>query len=338
MTSVWCVRAGGGDFAEQFLSGGFVGIGWREITEDLGGVSNREQLFAIVRRYFPDIQSAILLSNYVSEIHRFLLEIQPGDYIIIPSRDAEYIDYGTVDPGLPYYYAAGDDGCPYRHRRPVTWAREKIRLKDLPTPLLNSISALLAAPANTRMHSLLTVFWVEHKDEFITAIGQKIVASVEPATRVASHRVVLEQLMQLKAAEFEHLITHLLAAMGFEDCRRIGSNHPRQESFDVFARISISMLARIKVFARFHRSNLGSMISAESVRELRQVIPYDGQGVFVSTADFQPAAAETAREDGFPRITLVDGQQLADLLTRHWSHIPAEIRDRLALEQGLVKS
>jgi hypothetical protein len=43
MTNVWCVRAGGGIDADNFLSGGFVGIGWRQITEDLGPVRNREQ-------------------------------------------------------------------------------------------------------------------------------------------------------------------------------------------------------------------------------------------------------------------------------------------------------
>jgi restriction system protein len=58
MTNVWCVRAGGGMYAESFLKGGFVGIGWREISEDLGPVKTREQLYSVVRRYFPTIQSA----------------------------------------------------------------------------------------------------------------------------------------------------------------------------------------------------------------------------------------------------------------------------------------
>jgi len=49
LTNVWCVQAGGG-------------IGWRQITEDLSPVRNRKQLFSVVRRDFPDIQSAILQS------------------------------------------------------------------------------------------------------------------------------------------------------------------------------------------------------------------------------------------------------------------------------------
>jgi restriction system protein len=103
MTNVWCVRAGGGMYAESFLRGGFVGIGWREISEDLGPVKTREQLYYVVRRYFPTIQSAILLSNYVNEIHRFLFEIQPNDLVIIPSADADLLSYGVVDEGTPYY-------------------------------------------------------------------------------------------------------------------------------------------------------------------------------------------------------------------------------------------
>ncbi len=339
MTSVWCVRAGGGDFADQFLDGGYVGIGWREIAEDLGGIVDREQLFAVVRRHFPDIQSAILLSNYVSEIYRFLREIKPGDYIIIPSRHSNTLHYGRVDSDRPYVFAAGDDGCPYRHRRPVEWCEDELSLDALPTALRNSLSALLAVPANTRTHSLLTVCWVEHRDDFLAAIGQRNTIPADPAAATGtSHRVVLEQLLQLKATDFEVLVTQLLAAMGFEDCQRLGHDHARHARCDVFAQVSLSMLTTIKIFARFHRAALGSMVSAEAVRDLRQWIPYDGQGVFVSTAEFQPDAAEAALEDGFPRIRLVDGQQLASLLSRHWSQIPAEIQQRLALRQGLVKS
>lgn len=187
MSNVWCVRTGGGIYADNFLRGGFVGIGWREISEDLGPIKTREQLYSVVRRYFPDIQSAILLSNYVDEIHRFLFEIQPNDDVIIPSTDADQLNYGVVDAGTPYYDASGEDGCPLRHRRPVTWAAEPIRLDDFTATFRDSIRTLLDVPAHTRMRSLLTVFMVEHKDEFIRALGRpEVVATVQPATTKGS--------------------------------------------------------------------------------------------------------------------------------------------------------
>ncbi|KEF40748.1 MAG: hypothetical protein ER33_15375 [Cyanobium sp. CACIAM 14] len=340
MTSVWCVRSGGGMYADNFLRGGFVGIGWREIGEDLGPLKDREELFSVVRRYFPEIQSAILLSNYVNEIHRFLFEIKPHDYVIIPSSDAEEIIYGIVDEGPVYYDPTGEDGCPLRHRRPVSWAAERIRLDRLSQPFRDSIRTLLAVPAHTRMRSLLTVFLVEHKEEFLQAIGRADgpAEPPRPVTRKDSHRVVLEQVLQLTAADFDQLVEHLLTALGCEDCRWSREHGPGRDVVDAAAELRLALPARIRVHLRVHRGNLGARVVARDVRELRQFIPFGAHGVFITTADFEPAAAAAAVEEGFPRISLVDGDQLADLIARHWAGLPAGLRERLSLEQALVRS
>jgi restriction system protein len=339
MTSVWCVRSGGGMFAENFLNGGFVGIGWREISEDLGPLKTREQLFGVVRRYFPDIQSGVLLSNYVNEIHRFLFEIKPGDYLIIPSSDTDVLNYGVVDEGPVYYDPTVEDGCPLRHRRPVTWSSEAIRLGQFSPAFRDSIRTLLAVPAHTRMLSLLTVFLVEHEDEFIQAIGRPPAAAVRTRrfTREESHRLVLEQVLGLTPPEFERLVAHLLDALGFEDADLSEGHGPRMDVVDARGSMRLPLPARIQVHARFHRGNLGAHLGAGAVRELRQDIPFGSHGVFVSTADFQPEAAAAAREEGFPRISLVSGDQLAELIIQRWSRLPEEVRDRLSLEEGLLR-
>jgi restriction system protein len=326
-------------FAGNFLKGGFVGIGWREIAEDLGPLKTREQLFGVVRRYFPDIQSGILLSNYVNEIHRFLFQIKPGDYLIIPSSDAEVFNYGIVDEGPVYYDPTAEDGCPLRHRRPVTWSGNAFRLGQFSPAFRDSIRTLLAVPAYTRMHSLLTVFLVEHEDEFLQTIGRPPGAAVRARrfTREESHRQVLEQVLRLSPPDFEGLVAHLLAVLGFEDAD-LGAHHgPRTDLLDACVAMTLPLPARIQVHVRFHRGNLGAHLGAGAVRELRQVIPFGSQGVFVSTADFQPEAVAAAGEEGFPRISLVSGDQLAELIIQHWSRLPEEVRDRLFLEEALLR-
>ncbi len=84
------------------------------------------------------------------------------------------------------------------------------------------------------------------------------------------------------------------------------------------------------------RYKLGAKVSANTVRQLRQAIPFGGQGAFITTADFQNAAADVALEPGFPRIGLINGRQLVDLLIEHWGDIPPEFRERLGLKPGLV--
>lgn len=48
------------------------------------------------------------------------------------------------------------------------------------------------------------------------------------------------------------------------------------------------------------------------------------------------AAFEVAVEPGFPRIGLIDGRKLVDLMVEHWNDIPEDFRDRLGRRPGLV--
>lgn len=229
----------------------------------------------MVRRYFPDIQSAILLSNYVNEIHRFLFEIRPGDHVIVPAAEADLLRFGIVDEGSAYDDPSGDDGCPLRHRRAVTWSPEQLRLDHFSAPFRNSIRTLLSVPAHTRMRSLLTVFLVEHQGEFIRAFGRQ--ESAAPTRAISrkeeAHRSVLEQLLQLDPAEFERLVVHLLDALGFQDWERTEHRGALRDVFDACGDISLALPARIRIHARFHRGNLGARIGADAVRELRQDQP-----------------------------------------------------------------
>ena len=81
----------------------------------------------------------------------------------------------------------------------------------------------------------------------------------------------------------------------------------------------------------------GAKVSANVVKQLRQAIPFDRQGAFITTAGFQNATADVALEPGFPRIGLINGRQLVDLLVEHWNDIPREFQERLGLKPGLVR-
>jgi restriction system protein len=93
----------------------------------------------------------------------------------------------------------------------------------------------------------------------------------------------------------------------------------------------------VKIFVQAKRYKLGMKIKASTVKQLRASIPSGGQGAFITTADFQDTASEVALEQGFPRIGLINGRQLVDLLIEHWDDIPLEFRDRLGLKPGLVR-
>jgi restriction system protein len=323
MTNVWCVRANGGVYAPHFVAGGYFGIGWGKVGPELGTAQSREELYPIVRAAYSDVKSPIVIGNNVGQIARFLFDIKPGDWVITPAADTEWLHYGQVPADSPHFYADATDGCPYRHRRRIQWAGKRLERGELSVPLQNSI------------RSMLTVFGISQAPEFLSAIG-KATPREKPPAAYDPYRAVLEQILELDASEFEILVGHLLTALGFEGSEVTGKSG--DGGVDATGELNVANLAKVKVFVQAKRYKLGSTVSASVVRQLRQAIPFGGQGAFITTADYQKSAAEVALEPGFPRIGLINGHQLVDLLVEHWSDIPSEFRDLLGLKPGLVRA
>lgn len=322
MSNVFCVRAEFGTYTQQFVNGGYVAIGWMADT-DLSAIATRDELYPLYKAAHPDDTSNIVIGQQVGQIARFLLEMKPGDYVITPAADTELLHYGRLATAPSYFYATGDDGCPYRHRRRVEWARETLKRSGLSVPFQNTI------------RSSLTVFAVSQRDEFLAAIGSKDLPSAPKPAAYDPYLAVLEQVLQLDDKEFEILVGHLLTALGFEGSEVTGKSG--DGGVDATGELNIANLAKVKVFVQAKRYKLGSKVAASVVKQLRASIPSNGQGAFITTADFQAAAADVALQQGFPRIGLVNGRQLVDLLVAHWSDIPPEFQERLGLKPGLVR-
>jgi len=60
MSSVWCVRAAFGQYTDAFVKGGYVAIGWLE-DQNLGGLSERKELYDLYRRAYPDDTSNVVV-------------------------------------------------------------------------------------------------------------------------------------------------------------------------------------------------------------------------------------------------------------------------------------
>ena len=321
LPNVWVVRADGGKYTRACVEGGYTGIGWGK-TGSLAAVANRDAIRLLYERAFPDDTSSIVVGQQVGQIARFLLEIRADDYVVTPAAEPEWLHYGKVAERSSYFFADGADGCPYQHRRTVRWEERLLNRSEFSVPFQSTI------------RSSLTVFAVSQRDEFLERIGQRIQMSRNTAAEYDSHRAVLNQVLELDAGEFEILVGHLLTALGFEGSEVTGKSG--DGGVDATGVLSASNLAQVKVFVQAKRYQLGATVSARTVRELRQSIPFGGQGAFITTADFQRKAADVAVEEGFPRIGLINGSQLVDLLVKHWGALPEEFRDRLGLKPGLV--
>jgi predicted Mrr-cat superfamily restriction endonuclease len=322
--NLYVVRAGYGKYTDHFLNGKYVAVGWLP-DSDLTNISSREQLYPLYTKAYPDDLSNVVIGQQVGQIARFLLEIKEGDYIITPAADTDYIFYGTIETGISYFYDEGLDGCPFKHRRKVKWNNK---------PVLRS---LFSVPFQNSIRSTLTVFNVSHIKNFLETIGKP---ELVPADKVSQtydyYTSVLNRILELDDKEFEILITHLLTALGFEESEHQGK--VGDGGVDATGELNIAGLAKMKVFVQAKRYKLGTKISANTVKALRQSIPFGGQGAFITTCDYQAAAKEIAVEQGFPRIGLINGNQLVDIMAEHWGDLPEEFKNKLNLKIGLVLS
>ena len=322
MPTIFCTRADAGIFCPQFLSGNYVAIGWLP-EDDLTSTTGKEELYSLYKKEYPNDTSNVVIGQQVGQISRFLFDIQPGDYVITPPVNTDFIHYGIVADEPAYYEAAPADGCPYRHRRRVAWHPKAIARSNFSVPFQHSI------------RSSLTVFRVGHEHNFYEVIGATaLIPPVAKQLEYDYYHTVLNRILELDPTEFEVLVTHLLSAIGFEGAEHTGK--PHDGGVDATGELNVFNLAKIKVFVQAKRFKLDAKISAETVRDLRKNIPSNGQGAFITTADFQAKATEVAIETNFPRIGLINGRRLVDILSEHWNDMPTELQEKLGLKKGLV--
>jgi predicted Mrr-cat superfamily restriction endonuclease len=322
MNEIYCVRAEFGTFTEQFVNGGYVSIGWLP-NNNLSAIKNKDELYPLYKAEYPNDTSNVVIGQQVGQIARFLFDINPGDFVITPAKDTDYIYYGIIEENPYYFVSEPVDTCPYKHRKKVKWIKNPIQRSQFSVPFQNTI------------RSSLTVFYIAHKKNFFTTISRPdLISSSEMKAEYDYYTTVLNRILELDATEFEVLITHILSALGFE-----GSEHKGKVGdggVDAIGELNISGIAKMKIFVQAKRYKLGARINANTVKALRQNIPSNGQGAFITTADYQTSAKKIANEAGFPRIGLINGNQLVDILVEHWEDIPDEFKEKLNLKVGLV--
>ena len=316
MTSIWVVRSEFGKYTDDFVSGGYVAAGW--IPEnDLTGFSNKEEIVQLYKQTHPDEKPYRAGAN-AGQIATFSLDIKAGDYVITPKSNTEWLNYGQVNTAALYYDPDNEDSCPFPHRWKVKWAETPLRRWDLSIPFQNTLKAQK------------TVFRVSHAEEFLVTIG---VAPPPPPPR-DSYRLIRDRILNLDSSEFEDLAKALLEALGFEETEV--TQQSGDGGVDEIGELNIANLAKVKLFVQAKRYKSGK-VKAKAVKDLRKVIPVGGQGAVITTSDFDSKAGQAANEAGFPRIGLIDGRQLVDLLVEHWdAESLTHFHEQLGLKPGLV--
>ncbi len=134
----WVVRAGtDGEREQRALEENSVIAGWPEIG-DLSDASTRHDIEDEVIRTYPD-ENNYLIGNWTGQLSRFVLEMAPGDIVLLPRKSIGGFAMGRVTSDYEYWSDA-DPG--FRQRRKVQWKREQVPSETFFPDLRATLGAL----------------------------------------------------------------------------------------------------------------------------------------------------------------------------------------------------
>lgn len=317
------VRAGeGGYLAGDFERASCVAVGW-EGAGDFTEIHSIEAMRQRIRESFPDGKAGAL-GNSVSMAYKFRAEMRPGDAVVTydPSR-REYL-IGKI--AGEYKYAPGTVPD-YNHVRPVQWEGRVSRDRLSPASRNTLGSTLtLFEPGDTVLAELRAL-----EDGSVGAVplaeedAQDEAESLRKDVAGRAHEFIKDHILALDADDMEALVAGLLRAMGYR--ARVTRKGPDRGRDIVASPDGLGLQEPRIVVEVKHRSQA---MGAPDVRGFVGALRNPSRGLYVSTGGFTKEAYYEGERAAVP-VTLIDLDELADLITEHYEHFDSEARALLPL-------
>lgn len=324
------VRAGPGGKYIDYFRDGYVAIGWSE----LGDISTYKTESELRRAYIECYGNAkpSRTGNALSMLRKFVDKISVGDQVISYSSDTRRYLVGTITG--PFFHATDSEPSALAQRRPVNWQGEVERDQ-------------LSVVTRNQLGSTLTLFKVSESaaceiDALLSGVAAAIatddaatddaeIIDKDPASlmeRIISdaHEMIKDKLQLLSPEDMEELLAALLRAMGFQT--RVSPKGP-DRGVDVFASPDGLGLTQPRIKAEVkHRTR--SPMGAQQIRSFLAALREGDRGLYLSTGGFTKEARYEAERAPVP-VTLVDIDDLTDLLVAHYENFDREGRALLRL-------
>lgn len=130
-----------------------------------------------------------------------------------------------------------------------------------------------------------------------------------------TRRALRKRLHELPADRFETFIGELLIAIGFEEASVQVTNYGGDGGIDVRGILNAGDVTAVNAAVQVKRWKRN--VQANVVRELRGSLTTHEQGIIITTSDFSTGAKTEANSIGKAQISLVNGDELIELLVKH---------------------
>lgn len=318
--TMWMIRAGRGAFLSQdFEDNSYVAIGWEKIR-DLSDIKSWDELNAIYKEAYPDQKLGKYRMN-VGQINRFRFEIQVGDAVITYNHEFRYYLVGEIVS--EYTWEAGSPGD-HNHIRKVNWIG-KVNRDDLSTQTKNRVGSIATLfmvneePAR-EIRDLLEGKAVPKSLDSSSEEEESEVDILKQEIKEKSIEFIKDSLQKLDWDEMQELVAGILRAMGYKT--RVASPGPDRGADIIASPDGLGFeQPRIRVEVKHRSGAVGAPLVRSFIGGLRQ----NDRGLYVSTGGFSREGRYEAERSTIP-VTLVDTDELAELLTQYYDNTDSETR------------
>lgn len=155
-TNYWFVRTNGGENFESFYFGNYIAIGWDKLN-NLSALTEcpHDLLKKQIEENYPNDTKP---GNTASQIMRFVVEMKPGDYVLIPGANCDRIAFGKITSDAYIYQPTdqdkmdamfGESEVSFLKRRNVEWITsapfERSEIDPLLIPIIYSYGTIVDA-------------------------------------------------------------------------------------------------------------------------------------------------------------------------------------------------
>jgi len=150
-------------FWEQYSKDGLMGVGWKELNEDLSKYQTED---ALKKRFYEVYKDESEIS--FDQLRSFLYEVKKGDLIFVKRGIKELVGFGEV--ASDYYYDPAQSE--YRHLRKASW--QKIGTWVIPEAMKNLPAKTLTLTDPERIKQLLELMEVQGQPPIPIPINKSV--------------------------------------------------------------------------------------------------------------------------------------------------------------------
>lgn len=339
MSRIWFVRAGRESiYAEDFIQKKVVAIGWVELGE-LPNEITKSNLLQRYKETYPDAKEGRAQSG-ISQILRFMHEIEIGDAVMTYDRDKQM-----------YYLGVVSSDCIWRpelivdlpRARKVEW-RSQIHRSHLSSDTRNTLGAIMTLflvqdkAAAEIQGACISIQQEPAKIDVSPTIQKTAMADQKEREREVqaellekSEQAIEDRIVSLEWDQVQELVAGILRAMGY---RTTISPRGSDRGVDIFASPDGLGLEEPRIFVEVKNRPTTSM-GAQEIRSFLGGRSARDKCLYVSTGGFTKDARYEGDRANIP-IMLLGLVDLRKLFLEYYEKMDEEARSLIPLKRVYV--